>query len=66
MTDRLTRRVTWRKGPDPEFIYIAVVGDEHWVIRLGDFPAEPLYTLMVDGEDVLEFDDWPPAWQRPG
>jgi hypothetical protein len=34
-------------------------------IRVNDFPAEPLYTLLVDGEEVEDLEDWPEAWTRP-
>lgn len=43
----------------------AEVEGQRWRIRIGDFPAEPMYTLVVDGEDALAFDEWPPTWQRP-
>ena len=36
-----------------------------WVLRLGEFPAEPLYTLIADGETIGSFDTWPTAWTRP-
>jgi hypothetical protein len=36
-----------------------------WRIRLGDFPAEPLYTLAIDGTPIESFDTWPAAWTRP-
>ena len=62
--DPRTRAISWRNGPDPEYIRVATVDGQAWVIRLGDFPDEPMYTLLVDGEPVLEFDDWPPAWGR--
>lgn len=65
MDDPLQRRLTWSRGPDSETIYVAEVEGRRWAIRLGEFPVEPLYTLLVDGAAVLSFDDWPPAWRRP-
>jgi hypothetical protein len=41
------------------------VDEQTWLIRLGDFPAEPLYTLLVDGAEIESFDAWPAAWTRP-
>jgi hypothetical protein len=41
------------------------VDGQTWLVRLGDFPAEPFYTLLIDGIEVESFDDWPPAWTRP-
>lgn len=58
------RAIAWRKGPDPEYIWEAEVDGARWSVRLGDFPAEPLYTLLVEGREVASFDDWPPAWRR--
>lgn len=61
----LDRRVSWRSRPqDPEHPFEAEVDGERWLIRLGDFPEEPLYTLLIDGEAVLTFDDWPATWRR--
>ena len=57
--------VVWTDTGDPEWPYAAVVAGQDWVIRLGDFPAEPLYTLLVDGAEVESFDTWPDAWTRP-
>lgn len=62
----LARAIVWSKGPDPEFIWVAEVDGERWTIRLGDFPAEPLYTLVIAGREARSFDDWPPAWRRGG
>jgi hypothetical protein len=64
VSDPRDTEVTWGAGPDREFVYVAEVGGRRWTIRLGDFPAEPMYTLIVDGDEVLSFDDWPPAWRR--
>jgi hypothetical protein len=35
-----------------------------WVVRVNDFPAEPLYTLVCDGAAV-DLEDWPRRWRRP-
>jgi hypothetical protein len=61
----LQASVSWTKGADPAYPYEARVDGRSWVIRLGDFPAEPLYTLIVDGEAIGAFDTWPGAWTRP-
>jgi hypothetical protein len=36
-----------------------------WTVRVNDFPAEPLYTALLDGQDVLDLEDWPARWVRP-
>ena len=44
---------------------MAVVEGQRWLLQLGNFPAEPLYTLVVDGVEIMSFDDWPVLWTRP-
>lgn len=61
----LARPVTWRRVADVERPYVADVAGACWRLALGDFPAEPLYALEVDGATVGTFDDWPAAWTRP-
>jgi hypothetical protein len=38
---------------------------EQCLIRINDFPDEHLYTLMVNDQEVVHFDDWPLCWTRP-
>jgi hypothetical protein len=40
------------------------VGGRTYIIRINDFPAEPLYTLLIDGKEVEDLEDWPSAWVR--
>jgi len=46
-------------------MFEAEVEGLHWTIRLNDFPDEPAYTVLIDGDEVMHFDDWPPVWTRP-
>ncbi|GAB6042077.1 hypothetical protein [Endothiovibrio diazotrophicus] len=62
---RAAREIPWRRTDDPEHPFTAEVDGACWSIRLNDFPAEPLYSLLIDGEVVAHFDDWPAHWQRP-
>ena len=64
-TDARTRSVQWRATGNGEFPYEADIESRRWTIRINDFPAEPMYTLLVDGAEVETFDGWPPAWTRP-
>jgi hypothetical protein len=48
-----------------DIIYISHVGQSIWLIRMNDFPDEPLYTLFDDGKEILHFNDWPEVWCRP-
>jgi hypothetical protein len=34
-------------------------------LTINDSPAEPFYTLFVDGEAVASFDDFPAHWTKP-
>lgn len=61
----LATPVTWHRTGDPEEPYAATVTGRAWRLRLNDFPVEALYTLLIDGDEAGEFDDWPPAWIRP-
>jgi hypothetical protein len=61
----LTTTLSWEQTGDGEFPYRTAIGEQVLRIRVNDFPAEPLYSLLV-GDDVLEvLDDWPPTWRRP-
>jgi hypothetical protein len=35
-----------------------------WKIRLNNFPDEPLYTLLVNGKEVIHFNEWPIEWEK--
>jgi hypothetical protein len=60
----LRRNLRWKKTDNAEFVYTAVDPCEGvLVIRLNDFPAEPLYTLLCDRVPIESVDNWPPAWQ---
>jgi hypothetical protein len=64
--NRRMERVEWRETGDPHMPWEAAVRWERWRVRLNDFPDECLYSLLVDGVVVEEFNDWPAAWERPG
>lgn len=57
--------LTWEHTGDGEVPFRTSVGARVLTIRLNDFPAEPLCTLMVDGEEIEDIEDWPEAWVRP-
>ncbi len=58
--------IQWTATGDEVAPFRASVNGENWVIRINDFPAEHLYSLVVDGHEAKHFDDWPPTWLRPG
>jgi hypothetical protein len=59
--------IPWRtiEPNQHSIIYTAVVGNSEWKIRINDFPAEPLYTLIVDCSEIIHFNDWPKEWVKP-
>ncbi len=59
------RAITWTATGDAEHPYEARVDSHRWRVRLGDFPAEPLYTLLIDGFEVVRLDTWPATWTKP-
>ncbi len=65
MSGYLDRRVSWTKTSDVDYPLEAIVDGSKWRLRLGDFPAEALFTLEVEGHAILEFNDWPRAWREP-
>ncbi len=61
----LATAVVWMPGENATHPMRARIDGRDWVLRLGDFPAESLYTLLIDDEEIAAFDDWPSAWKRP-
>lgn len=58
------RQVEWRtaSGAERYIMFEASVDGHRWTARLNDFPDEPLWTLFIDGGEILHFDDWPTVW----
>jgi hypothetical protein len=65
VTNYLAERVAWRKTTDPKYPYEANVDGEKCLIRVNDFPDEHFYTLIVNGVEIVDFDDWSAQWKRP-
>jgi hypothetical protein len=57
--------IAWEHTGDGEFPYRAELDGRELVVRVNDFPAEPLYTLLIGGAEVEDLEDWPAAWVRP-
>jgi hypothetical protein len=63
---RRERTVDWRLSGDPLHPWEADVDGARWRVRINDFPEEEfVYSLLVDGQVVEEFNDWPGVWTRP-
>jgi hypothetical protein len=53
------------QSPENWVVYKASVDGARWAIRMNDFPAEPLYTLLINETPIMDFEDWPSFWTRP-
>lgn len=60
----LGQLLDWNTTGDVEHPWAAEVDGENWQIRLNDFPEEPMYSLIIDGEERGSFHDWPENWGR--
>jgi hypothetical protein len=56
--------ITWEKTESAEFPYRTFVDGQMWQIKINDFPEEPLYTLIIQGNEIVEFDDWSSFWKK--
>lgn len=57
--------LVWMPTGDGEFPYRSSVEGRTLTIRVNDFPAEPLYTLIAEGDEISDLEDWPAAWHKP-
>jgi hypothetical protein len=60
----LLRGIAWATadGREPCIVFQAVAEAHQWCIRINNFPDEPAFTLLVDGGEVIHFDEWPKIW----
>ncbi len=56
----------FRHTGDGEYPYSAELDGATVLIGVNDFPAEPLYSVYVDGEPFCDLEDWPVAWTKDG
>lgn len=69
--DCLSRQVAWAHADKSErstenwIVYKATVDGQNWTVRMNDFPAEPLYTLQIEGKEIIDFNNWPERWTKP-
>ncbi len=65
-----SRKITWQKSENAEFPYECDDYEEcencvgNMKIRINDFPAEPMYSLLVNDTVLCDFDDWPVLWKK--
>ncbi len=60
--DYLSENLRWKETSNPNFPLRSAHGGDDLKLRLNDFPAESLYTLFVNGEEVMDIDDLPANW----
>lgn len=64
LAELLTRPLAWQSTDDPDHPWATDVDGQRWQVRVNDFPDELMYGLIVAGECVGEFHDWPETWTR--
>lgn len=52
----------WTRTGSGEFPLRGEIGGRPALIRVNDYPAEPMYSVIVDGQNVGNLEDWPTAW----
>lgn len=57
--------LVWRKTEDAEFPFAGEIGGRPALVRINDFPAEPLLSIIVEGQNVGNLEEWPAAWAKP-
>lgn len=62
LQDALSRAVHWRKTADVDHPWEADVDGRLWRLRLGDYPAEDLFTLIIDGRELGSLNEVPTSW----
>jgi len=60
----LKQALIWHPTPNPAEPWAADADGRALVLRLGDFPEEEPWTLLVDGEPAGSFSEWPKPWSR--
>ena len=59
----LTQAINWDRFHSDTFVFSTSHDGQKIYLRVNDFPAEHLYSLVV-GEAEISFDDWPNTWER--
>ena len=60
----LNKPVVWKLSGDPEYPWVADVDKKRWTVGLNDYPDEPMYRLIVNGNPIGHFHEWPDCWGR--
>jgi hypothetical protein len=58
----LKTKLIWKKHPENNrFFYIEDRANTIILLRINNFPEEPLYTI-INGSDIIDLDDIPSYW----
>jgi len=57
-------RVDWGATKESPYIFQAVLQGKVVLLRLNDFPEEPLCTVIIDGAET-DLHDFPKTWTLP-
>jgi len=57
----LTKEIVWGKHPTQERYFSHYEDGKLILLRINNFPDEPLYTV-IDGLNILDLDDKPTVW----
>ena len=58
------KKVNWSRTDNYATPWETCVDGVNWQVRINDFPDDYFYTLLVDGKNTGNFNDWPETWQR--
>ena len=61
----LRSRLDWKEVSDNPYLFEGVFQSQKVRLRLNNFPAEPICTLLVDGEEQ-HLEEFPSTWTLPG
>lgn len=61
--DYFAKPINWNKSADAEHPWCTTLEGKKARVRINDFPAESLYTLII-GRFEADFDDWPSGWKK--
>ena len=56
--------IHWKKSGGAEYPYEILMNEGYFQIRVNDFPEELLYSLLIDGEVIVDFNNWPDKWKK--
>lgn len=63
-TNYFDLNLKWNKSDDVECPYHTEFNGHKLQVRLNDFPDEKMYSLIIDGDSLCSFDDWPKNWEK--